>query len=205
MQAGVDVANLANNHGADFGIPALVDGVANVSAAGMVPVGAGGDLAAATTPAVFERNGHTIAVLGFNTVSSHPAWHASESRPGMAFGDIATMTAAVEAASARADFVFVTIHWGIEKTAGPAADDIPRAHALIDAGADAVFGHGPHRLQPLEFYGNRPIFWSLGNFVWHTGFERTAVAEVTITADGDITGRMLPAVIESKGHPVLAG
>ncbi len=37
----------------------------------------------------------------------------------------------------------------------------------IDAGADVVFGGGTHRLQPIEIYKNRPIFYSLGNFIFH--------------------------------------
>ena len=200
-QAGVEVANLANNHGGDYGIAALLDGIANVRAAGMAPVGAGVDLAAATRPARFEINGMRIAVLGFNAVGS--SWRAAPGVPGMADGDIAIMTEAVRAADADADFVLVTIHWGIERMYVPAADDIPRAHALIDAGADAIFGHHPHVLQPLEYYKDRPIFWSLGNFVWHAGAKTTAVARVTIHPGGAVTGALLPARLEYKGHPVL--
>ena len=201
--AGIEVANLANNHGADFGIPALIDGLANVAAAGIKPVGAGMDLAVATRPAIFEREGVTFAVLGFNAVNNSTAWEATAAKAGMAYGDIDIMVAAVEAASQHADYVFVTIHWGIEKTFSPAADDIERAHALVDAGADAVFGHGPHRVQPLEFYNDRPIFWSLGNFVWHNLTRQTAVAEVLVARDGTISASLIPGTIVSKGHPVL--
>lgn len=201
--AGVDVANLANNHGGDYGIAALLDGVANVRSAGIASVGAGVDLAAATAPARFEVNGVRIAVLGFNAVGS--SWRAGPGVAGMADGNIETMTAAVRAADEDADVVLVAIHWGVERMTVPAADDIPRARALIDAGADAVFGHHPHVLQPLEYYRDRPIFWSLGNFVWHAGTKTTAVARVTIEPDGRVTGSMLPARIVHKGHPVLLG
>ena len=74
---------------------------------------------------------------------------------------------------------------------------------LVDAGADAVFGHGPHRVQPLEFYNDRPIFWSLGNFVWHNLTRQTAVAEVLVARDGTISASLIPGTIVSKGHPVL--
>jgi poly-gamma-glutamate synthesis protein (capsule biosynthesis protein) len=40
------------------------------------------------------------------------------------------------------------------------------ARACIDAGADVVFGHGPHRLRGVEIYDGRPIFYSLGNFMF---------------------------------------
>ena len=39
------------------------------------------------------------------------------------------------------------------------------SHRLIDAGADAIIGHGPHLLRPIEVYRQRPIFYSLGNFI----------------------------------------
>ena len=201
--AGVDVANLANNHGGDFGLAALLDGVTNVVAAGMAPVGAGADLDAATTPALFEINGTTIAVLGFNTVGSSSA--AGPDRPGMAQGDLTIIADAVAAADEIADHVLVTIHWGVELAPTPTAADVERAHMAIDAGADAVFGHHPHVLQPMAIYRDRPIFWSLGNFVWHARTQTTAIAQVIIDRDGSVTGTMLPARIVEKGRPVLTG
>ena len=44
------------------------------------------------------------------------------------------------------------------------------AHAMIDAGASAVVGGGTHRLKPIELYRGRPIFYSLGNFIFQNGF-----------------------------------
>ena len=77
---------------------------------------------------------------------------------------------------------------------------------MIDAGADVIFGSHPHRIQPMETYRGRPIFYSLGNFVWPRLTPMTsasAVAEVTVTPDGAVTGRLLPVEIVSDGHPVL--
>lgn len=39
------------------------------------------------------------------------------------------------------------------------------AHAVIDAGADVVIGHGPHRDRGIEIYKGKPIIYSLGNFI----------------------------------------
>jgi hypothetical protein len=44
------------------------------------------------------------------------------------------------------------------------------ARAVIDAGADAIVGHGPHVLRGIEFYRDRPIVYSLGNFLTYRGF-----------------------------------
>ncbi|MEX0742967.1 MAG: CapA family protein, partial [Actinomycetota bacterium] len=66
--------------------------------------------------------------------------------------------------------------------------------------------HHAHRLQPMDTYEGRPIFYGLGNFVWpnfSVAGSTTAVAEVVVFPNGGIRGRLLPAFIESPGHPVL--
>jgi poly-gamma-glutamate capsule biosynthesis protein CapA/YwtB (metallophosphatase superfamily) len=205
--AGVEVANLANNHGNDYGPQALLDSRANLLRAGIAPVGVGENAAAANTPALFTRNGWTIAVLGFSGVVPTNDWLARPAHPGMANGyDITNMTKAIRAAGQLADLVFVTIHWGRELATQPRPEDVARAHAMIDAGADGIFGHHAHRLQPLSWYRGRPIAWGLGNFVWpnlSTDASRTAVAEFVVQPDGSIKACLLPAVINSPGHPVL--
>ena len=68
----------------------------------------------------------------------------------------------------RADYIIVSVHShqlvGTDKTAVP---DFLRdfCHHAIDIGADAVVGHGPHLLRPVEVYQDKPIFYSLGDFV----------------------------------------
>ena len=208
--AGVEVANLANNHGADWGMDALLETKKNVAAAGMEPVGVGANAIEAHTPALLEIGGWKIAVLGFGGVIPASSWLATDDQPGMADGDtIPTMVAAVEAADEIADFVLVTIHWGVELDTQPRPDDRERAKAMIEAGADAIFGHHPHRLQPLETVNDRPVAWSLGNFVWprlSDAGATSAIAQVVIEADGTIgEACLLPVFIESHGHPVLQG
>ena len=207
--AGVEVANQANNHSGDFGPDALLDSVGRLKANDIAPVGAGADLRSAATAVVVERKGWRIAVLGFGGVVPAADWLAGPSRPGMASGDdTEAMAAAVRAAGEVADLVFVTIHWGVELDTEPRADDVARAHAMIDAGADGVFGHHSHRLQPLGSYKGRPIAWGLGNFVWprqSVEAARTAVAEFVVEPDGTVRGCLLPAEIVSPGHPVLTG
>jgi poly-gamma-glutamate synthesis protein (capsule biosynthesis protein) len=199
--AGVDVANMGNNHSNDFGFPALLDGRARLSEAGLYPVGAGRNETEANSPAVFRRAGKTIAVLGFSRVVPEAAWRSKGDRPGVADGYvIPSMVAAVRAAAVVADLVFVMIHWGNEGEAEPLAEDVERAHALIDAGTAAVFGHHAHRLQPLRFYKGHPIFFGLGNFVWPRNGQ-TGIAEVRVGPDGAISACLIPATITS-GRPV---
>jgi hypothetical protein len=205
--AGVDVANLANNHSQDFGKEALLDGLANLSAVGIAPVGVGRNAAEAANPALFDINGWRIAVVGFGGIRPHDGWVATHDRAGMADGDtIESMVATVEAASSIADFVVVTVHWGVELETAPSSDDVERAQTMIGAGADAILGHHPHRLQAFEILDDRPVAWSLGNFVWpemSLASATTGVARVVISPDGEVSGCLIPALIESAGHPVL--
>ncbi len=71
------------------------------------------------------------------------------------------------------DFVVVNIHWGTEYalTETPVQEKI--AHALIDNGADVIFGHHPHVVEPVRIYKGKAIFYSLGNFVFDQNTPRT--------------------------------
>ena len=206
-RGGVDVANMGNNHSYDFGPDALVDTRANLLEAGIAPVGAGKDETEALSPAILHRNGWTIAVLGLDEVVDPPEAVAGPHSPGTAAGhDFSAMVGAVETAAKESDLVVVDIHWGVELDTQPRSYQVEEGHELIDAGADVIFGGHSHRLQPLEMYRGRPIFYSLGNFVWpnfSVDGSRTAVAEVRVATDGKIRARTLPASIVAPGHPVL--
>ncbi len=206
---GVEVANLANNHGQDYGRAAMLEGRWNLWQSGIWPVGVGRNLEEAHRPAVVEAGGRRVAVLGFGGVHPSSSWLATDDRAGMADGDdIEGMAAAVAAAKAEADIVVVTIHWGIELITDPTEHDRRAAEAMIAAGADAIFGHHPHRLGEVEFIDGKPVFWTLGNFVWprlSDAGATTAIARVIVSPDGAVVACQVPVFIESGGHPVLRG
>ena len=86
--------------------------------------------------------------------------------------DMARIAAEIEEAKRQADIVLVSIH---AHAAGmPGAENVPAefleifSRACIDAGADAILGHGPHQLRGIEIYRKKPIFYSLGNFLFET-------------------------------------
>ncbi len=81
--------------------------------------------------------------------------------------DLARICHWVKEAKRRSHIAVVSIHShenGSTLTE-PADFFVDFAHAVIDAGADVVVGHGPHRVRGIEIYNRRPIFYSLGNFV----------------------------------------
>ena len=79
-----------------------------------------------------------------------------------------------------ADWVVVSMH-GHER--GRTAEHPPEfaqdfAHACIDAGADVVFGHGPHRERGIEIYNGKPIIYALGDFILHNELIKWEPAEL---------------------------
>ncbi|MEI8283126.1 MAG: CapA family protein [Armatimonadota bacterium] len=71
----------------------------------------------------------------------------------------------VDRARSQADMVVVALHWGVERQPFPAAYQVSLGRLFVDAGADVVIGAHPHVLQPAELYKDKPIIYSLGNFV----------------------------------------
>ena len=83
-------------------------------------------------------------------------------------------------------------------------------HAVVDAGADVVLGHGPHVLRGMEIYRERLIAYSLGNFATYGRFNLSGplgiggVLEVEIDGEGRfVAGRLLPTRQEGQGVPVI--
>ncbi|MEM1193388.1 MAG: CapA family protein [Pseudomonadota bacterium] len=80
------------------------------------------------------------------------------------------------------------------------------AHAVIDAGADVVFGHGPHVTRAAELYKDRFIIYSLGNFCTYGRFNLRDVAgyapviRLKLKTDGTfVDGDVIP-IYQRKSH-----
>ena len=111
-----------------------------------------------------------------------------------------------------ADLVIVAIHWGVPSYwlspyQGLLAEyQQPLGHALIDAGADVVFGHHSHSSHGIEVYNGRPIFYSAGNFIFEQprGFmePESFIAQISI---GDrVEVGLIPLLVNDDGLPELA-
>jgi poly-gamma-glutamate capsule biosynthesis protein CapA/YwtB (metallophosphatase superfamily) len=205
-RAGVDVVNQANNHAYDDGPAGLLDSLDAIRTAGLAPVGAGADQAESLRAATVHVHGWTVVVVGIDQVLDPMDQVAGTGKPGTAVGHDFSLALRAIRDAAFADLVVVMIHWGVELEARPRTYQVIQAHRMIDAGADVIFGGHPHVVQPMETYRGRPVFYSLGNFVWPSrtsAGSATALAEVTVDPDGAIHGRLLPVEIESDGHPVV--
>ena len=207
---GVRVANLANNHAMDYGGDALADTIDLLEGAGVATIGAGRDIDEAYRYRILTTDGGvSVAFVGASHIV--PAnFAAGSSTPGIASAhpsDLARVLDTVRAAVAAADAVVAIVHWGIERD--PCPNDAQRllAQQLLDAGADAVIGHHPHVLQPVEFTGEKLVAFSLGNFIWDprqhiTG--ETGVLQIDFEGDRVAGWTLHPHLLDGNGAPVAA-
>ena len=119
----------------------------------------------------------------------------------------------VAALRARGQTVVVAIHWGVpEKWLSPSLGHLaeyqrPLGHALVDAGADVVFGHHSHCLHPIEVYRRKPIFYSAGNFLFEDPRSfmapESVIVQLGVGSDGSgVT--IVPVILDANGFPELA-
>lgn len=196
QEMGVDVAGLANNHGLDYGRDALLDTLDTLSGAGILSAGAGTNIDEADDPAIIEAGGLKIGILAATRVIPVGSWNAGKSSAGMlSCYDTTRAKEVIAGMREECDYVFVCVHWGVEKTTELTDYQPVVGHEFIDAGADGVIGSHPHCLQGVEFYKGKPIFYSLGNFLFNSKIEQTAAVEFTLDGE-DMKIRVIPTYEE---------
>ena len=164
--AGISLVSLANNHIFDAGEKGFLDTIKHLEAAGIQYTGGGRNLEEARAGKRIQIKGSEIAFLSYTQWCIHRYASIAADYPGILPLDVGLMTEDILVAKMKVDLVFVCIHWGYENQPNVHPRQIEIAHTLIDAGADAIIGHHPHVPHGIEIYRNRPIFYSLGNFIF---------------------------------------
>jgi len=142
---GVDAVNTENNHTFDFGRQGHQDTLASLDTFGIAHFG-GGELA------IMDAGGIKVGLTGYT--------YPHRTNIDRQVADIAILR------EAGCDLIVVSMHWGREEKLQTTPEQRKLGPQLIDAGADIVYGHGPHVLQPIEIYNGKPIFYSLANFTF---------------------------------------
>ena len=204
--AGVDVANLANNHAKDYGSSGLVDTIELLEQQGVVALGAGAtDIDAYRYRVLDTGVDVSVAFVGVSMIVPRN-FPAGPDTPGIASArPPSRVMESVRAAKDTADVVIAVVHWGVERTTCPNAAQRDFAQELLGAGADAVIGHHPHVLQPIEFANGKLVAYSLGNFIWHpragiTG--ETGVLQIDFDAEEIVGWDFHPHLLNNDGAPV---
>lgn len=203
---GITHLNLANNHSIDHGRSGLKDTSRRIAGEGMVAVGYGDNAREAAMP-LFVRGGpRAVYILSSLRVMSENYVYMAD-RPCVCEAGIQELCDTVRAVRQRSPgaCVIICLHWGAEHTLSPMAEQRADARRLIDSGADAVVGHHSHTAQEVEVYRGRPIFYSLGNFIFDLDRPINSnglVAKLLITRTG-ISYQAIPVKI-SRCRPVVA-
>lgn len=164
--AGITMVNLANNHIFDAGEIGFLHTIKNLNQAGILYTGAGKNLRLARLGTPITIGGARVTFLGYTQFCNNRFCSVAAEYPGILPMDSQLMAEDVSTARQKTDLVFVSLHWGFENTMRIHPKQREIAHLLIDRGADGIIGHHPHVPQGIEIYKNRPILYSLGNFIF---------------------------------------
>lgn len=192
-EMGVDIVSLANNHTLDFGKEALSDTFVTLDEAGILYGGAGETVERAEELQVIEVNGKKFGFIAVSRVIPEVSWKVEFSAPGLfSCYDETRLIELVTQADQMCDFVAVYPHWGVEYEAYPEEYQRKIAQKCMEAGADVVVGAHTHCLQGVEFFDGKPVFYSLGNFIFGRDIDRSAIVKLTIDAEGNASYRLIP-------------
>ena len=186
LDMGVDIVSLANNHTLDFGKDALVDTMATLDEAGILHAGAGETKERAESLQIIEVNGKKFGFLAATRVIPVSTWNIDYGQPGLfSTYDDTQIVERIRESKEQCDFLTVYVHWGIERVEYPKQYQRTLATHYVEAGADLIIGSHPHVLQGIELIDGKPVFYSLGNYIFRNNIAKTALVEVTVNADGE--------------------
>jgi hypothetical protein len=163
--AGFDLVSLMNNHARDYGTAGLKDTEAELDRVGLAYISPDKPTAS------IKVKGMKIGIMG-----------VSSNEPTAPIADYAYIVRTVQQLKKDNDIVIVIFHGGAEGAAQTGVPGVAEymgsenrgnvmavAYTAINAGADLVLGSGPHVLRKVEWYHDKPIAYSMGNFVGGKG------------------------------------
>ena len=166
-QHGITHLNLANNHSIDQGREGLLDTRRNIVEAGMTPMGAGENMQEASEPVLLASEPRNVWFvpslrLALENYAYLPDKPCVSQEP---MDSLIRRVYRLREADSTA-VIIVSLHWGGEHTLKPVPRQRLEAHQLILAGADALICHHTHTLQTIETFMGKPIYYSIGNFIF---------------------------------------
>jgi poly-gamma-glutamate capsule biosynthesis protein CapA/YwtB (metallophosphatase superfamily) len=207
-EAAIDIVCLANNHFGDSGQKGMNLTFKLLDDNKISYFGAGTNSIESHKPLIKEINGIKFSFLGYVTSTVTPSsYAATDSKSGLNMMDINQMTLDIAEAKKSADFVIVSMHAGTEYTPDPGNEQKEFAHAAINAGADMIYGHHPHVVEAIEIYNNKPIFYSLGNFIfdqeWSEETKEGFILKSKFIYNKPVGYELVPTLIQNYGQPEI--
>jgi len=196
---GADVVSIANNHTYDYGEVSLLDTIDTLDNAGMPYVGAGINIEEAVKPVCFIANDMKIAIVSATQIERQDnpdTKGATDTSAGTfrCFYDD-RVCEVVNEASKNSDIVIAYIHWGTELEVNPDWAQLDLAPKLAKAGADVIIGDHPHILQKIDYIGDVPVIYSLGNYWFNSKTMDTGLFKTVFDNDGELLSvQFIPAI-----------
>jgi len=164
---GITHLNLANNHSMDQGRKGLIDTHKQILKYNMIPLGFGMNAKEACQPSLLTTYPRKVYLLSSLQVPSEN-WTFLENKPCVCEDSFDTISDRINKLKSEEpnSVIIVQLHWGAEHTKIPLTYQKQQAYQLIDAGADGIIGHHPHTIQTIETYKQKPIYYSIGNFIF---------------------------------------
>lgn len=182
----VDIVSLANNHVYDYGYDAFSDTIDLLDQAGICHVGAGRNSDEAEQVVYFDVKGIRIGVVAASRAEKNVITpQATKDRAGVFWMyDDTRLKEVVKDANEQCDFLIAYLHWGTEDSNYFEAYQHEIAEELVALGVDAIIGGHSHRVQGMEFIGEVPVLYSLGDF-WFNGEDKYSIlVQLNIYKDG---------------------
>lgn len=161
LEAGFDVALLANNHIGDIGESPVLKTIEVFNRNGIKTAGAGKNIKEAVKPLIFEKNGFKIGIIN---VAEHEFGTAAKDKAGCAPLEPVDNLKVISDTAAVTDITLTIIHGGNEHNPFPSPRMIRTYRAFADAGSTAVINIHPHCPQGIELWNGVPIVYCPGNF-----------------------------------------
>lgn len=170
LAADIGIVSIANNHALDYGYDGMVRMMEILGDNAVNYAGVGTDLLEAVAPAICKVNRRKVGLIAFT--DNEPNWQALDKKPGIFYAPIDTkdkraqlLIKTIKKTRSNVDILIVSAHWGPNWGYEPPKKHIPFAHALIDSGADIVFGHSGHVFRGIEIYKKKVILYCTGDFI----------------------------------------
>jgi len=161
--AGFNLLTLANNHIQDYGGKGVMDTIQNAKKYDFETVGAANNLENAKKPVIKNIN---KVKLGIINIAENEFCAATDEIPGAYTFDLIDNFKLIQETKSKVDKLILIYHGGREHYQIPTPEQRKRLRFFIENGVDAIVAHHTHCVSGYEYYQNKPIVYSLGNFIF---------------------------------------
>lgn len=190
-----NIFNLANNHLRDQGERGITETGKNLDKLDIKYYGCADALVGDCSFKIYKVNNLDIGFVGLSMVYKK--------------FDLEKAKKMINDLKNKTDLIIVNIHWGVEYSHTFNKIQSGIAYELVDAGVDIIIGHHPHVVQGMEIYQGKPIFYSLGNFIFDQYFsaatQEELVVEIEFKPDGQAVARLMPLLSKQSQPNLMVG